>query len=109
MYVKACIWNVDGVESKGRELRALVKKYEPDVLLLTELKTVYLAGMAEMGPGAKLDVIPSLRKGVRAAPRAGITILVRPGLTHCVRLVRTEEENRTNGALQTMPIELRGK
>lgn len=108
MYVKACMWNLDVVERKEREFRALVKKYEPDVVIATELKTVDIAGVAGVWSADKLEVISSLRKGVRAALRAGVAILVIPGLKNSVRHVRNEVEERTTGVVQKMEIELRG-
>lgn len=42
MLIKAVMWNVEEVGCRERELRALIKKYEPDVLVLSELKSTDL-------------------------------------------------------------------
>lgn len=52
MSMRLCMWNVDGVGSRGREVKSLVQTYEPDVLVLTELMSVDMKGMEMLGSKA---------------------------------------------------------
>lgn len=63
------MWNVNGVGGRGRELRALIQKDMPEVVVLLEVKALTMSGLHEAWPGAKADYNPSRRKSVEAAPR----------------------------------------
>lgn len=60
-------------------------------------------------PGAKIEAIISLRKGVIFASRARLAMVIRGGVTYSVRFVSNEVEEGTNGISQAMTVELYGK
>lgn len=104
--MKAVMWNVDEVGSQERERRALVRKHEPDVLVLSELKAMGLSGLGKAWPGAKMKAVPAARKDIRSAPRSGIAMMIRPGLKGYVRPVRNEMERESNSVIQLIMVEL---
>lgn len=55
-----------------------------------------------------MEIIPSKRKYARSAPRAGLVMLVRRGLTYCVRHVIDEGQKVANGVIQMMTVDIAG-
>lgn len=54
--MKIVAWNADGVGSRGRELRALIAKTSPDVVVISELKAIAGDVVREAWMGAAVDV-----------------------------------------------------
>lgn len=52
-----------------------------------------------------VEVVPSWRKDFRSAPRAGIAMLMRPGLQYYVRQIRNERKERSNGLFEVIEVE----
>lgn len=53
-----------------------------------------------------MEVVPSLRRSVRAAPRAGVVVLMRPELEYYIRHVTNETEEQINGVIQGTTVEI---
>lgn len=54
--------------------------------------------------GAKAEYIPSKRKSVSAAPRAGTAMLIRADLVYSVAYIQNEWESNTNSLIQSIPV-----
>lgn len=109
MFLKLLAWNAGGVGEREREAKEQIRTQEPDIVILTELKKSSLTDITSLWPGAKFEAIPSIRKGVRFAPRAGPAMLIRDGVTHIIHFVRNEIEAETNGVLQMLTVEIQGR
>lgn len=109
MCLKMLARNVYGVGAKERDLKELISKNKPDIVILSELKATSLNGLRNTWPGAKIELIPSLGIGVRYAPRAGIAILARENLEYTVRFVRDDVGDGTNGVIQSLTLDLEGR
>lgn len=104
MKLKLLMWNVDGVGGIARELRDLVQRMRPDVVLGSEVKELTVRGLQDAWPGASTEFIPSSRKSVGAAPRAGLAMLIKSDLMYSVSYVYNEGCAETNSFIQSIPI-----
>lgn len=78
--MKVAIWNIDGLAAKGMSWRTLIWRVKTNVLVLTELKALSTEVFRESWPRESVEVVPSSRKNVESAPRAGLAVVMRPGL-----------------------------
>lgn len=103
------MWNIAGVGRNARELREVLAKNKTFVVVLSELKSTSMEGLREPWPGAQGEVVPSKRQRVRSAPKEGLAILLRRGITYCVRQVIGEGEEVTNVVVQTVKVDIVGE
>lgn len=53
-----------------------------------------------------MELIASWRKDVTSAPRAGLAILIRPGLTYNVSHVYNEHDAHSNSVIQALTLNM---
>lgn len=78
--LRAILWNVDGISSTEREVRALIRRYRPDVMVLSGLKKIGPNSIQRVWTGPAVEVVPWWTKGIRSSPRAGVLVPILPGM-----------------------------
>lgn len=62
------------------ELYKLIKQHSPDVVILTETRSLAGSTMKKIWPGCKVEEIPPFRCGMTGTPRSGVAVGVREGI-----------------------------
>lgn len=51
--------------------------FESDLLVLSEQRSMGMKWLEDVWSGAKVEVLPSARRDIRSAPRAGVAVMNR--------------------------------
>lgn len=97
---------MDGVGGRARELKELIQRHRPDVIIVSEANALTMRGLQDMWPGAKIEYVPSWKKSLVAMLRAGTALLIRSDLLDSVAYIHNEGCSETNSVIQSIYIEL---
>lgn len=63
-------------------MRALIAERNPTVVVINESKSTNTSSLRGVWPGASLEEIPAARREWGNAPRAGVAIMIQPGVEY---------------------------
>lgn len=89
---------------RAREVRELVRRFKPDVVVASEVKSLSMESVQVAWPGANVQYVPPRRKSIVTAPRAGTALLIRADLVYSVAYVHNEWGEETNSLIRSVTI-----
>lgn len=93
----------------GREMRDMMRTCKPTILEIVETKTRLMWAIQKSWAGDTLQEVLAVRKLLVAPSRGRLVIEIQRGLPYALTEVYNEREDSTNGLIQEVIVDLRGR
>lgn len=93
------------MRGEGRNYGHSSKGAKP-LKVINDTKTMSTRVLTEAWPEASIEEVPAKRKEWGLAPRTGLAVVIQPGIKYAVTRFHNAWEQKTNGILQSLRIDL---